>query len=1160
MSLSLIDTSGSSQFDSSQPSPRFPLPFASLRAHLTNGSRCDIHCPARATCNGCECSRSHRRIRTENDQNPMVGDEQNQTANVTGTANASELSESAAATVSVSATPPSTLHSDSTAAIDADTGNGVSAAAAIMQLQETKVNVRRILSRSHLLSHLPLADWKMNLMCCSPDGRYLFIVSGSMVLCCGLTTEGIPLTIARHRMERDGREVEKPRQEGARDSERRDTSAAPSSLTVTSAATTHPATTSSIPSTPGVQTDGSLVSNADDGRQTERTTSDGDDESVWAELVQQMEARVHADAEEERRGSNVSHMPTLDQAGSFIFQLPRPLRSTARHGQENDADAQRHQHGAAADNDEADGDDDDDGINDPFPPDFNVIRCGFIGFHPVLMATTMAGQLWIWDLTQLCSHGSGQGCLNAEDAARLIDPPIVRSHRPPLNGLDPRAALGGREDHSAWSVACTPRGSTLPRVAIGSNAHCAYLWKMAHAHLDNIPIQPIPPPPDDFDAEDHHSFTQPSIARADHNVPSVAFSSCSRFLAYASIDGLFRIARCSDGSSVATTRLEGQWGWNVRFIRREWIRRRSCTLQQMRHHREHATTAAADMDDIRHLQPVIQRHRVRGLRRRARGASASTSPDPAALEIIVEDMVQRLVQGRPIPEGVLPALRQHIRRLMERRIRGNAEMEEDGVGDDESGESEQSHGDEDGEEDDDEEEHEEDEDDDDWDAENEMAGELEDHPLDRHDVDDEDASATGSYRLLPDRPSTQQQASLLDSDESASSEMSVRHDEMGWEAGFEDEDQQQHQEQSDGEDDAIMQQQPLSPPAHPHSRPASAMGMDEAVAPSHEDAANTTSADASMSLSAPPASESSHAAAASTGSSAAVGAEASAPNASTQPAAHPPPNIASHHRRRRSSSENSSGGSSRRPSHSRTHVHAQPRRDVPSDLLIYSDKTNIYLLDGGLRELARVEYVCSPTLTIYRQLDRLLFVEPIPELNTILLASSASDRVLLYRINQYACGSYEFEVECALPSKSSGIPIKGLCVCRIGLGDSIEYPSDSSSSMTLRQAIMKRMEKDSVEDRSRDHGPDQTQSSETPPSYEKQDRNIEQQKLKPSHFIAAETHPPVASPALATSLLASRLHRWRVYILFADERLAVYELSYSSGDYLVDIATLAVDI
>ncbi|KAG0267876.1 hypothetical protein DFQ27_008056 [Actinomortierella ambigua] len=131
-------------------------------------------------------------------------------------------------------------------------------------------------------------------------------------------------------------------------------------------------------------------------------------------------------------------------------------------------------------------------------------------------------------------------------------------------------------DESAWGIAIHRERSMI---AISSNAHVATLfhckadplWGAYSEEPDTSTYTytttttmgnqssqaPQPPPPPPF---------QQIIRGHEHNVPSVAFSSCGQFLATASVDRSCRVWRIADGQQVARTPLGPLWGWAVQFI------------------------------------------------------------------------------------------------------------------------------------------------------------------------------------------------------------------------------------------------------------------------------------------------------------------------------------------------------------------------------------------------------------------------------------------------------------------------------------------------------------------------------------------------------------------------------------------------------------------
>jgi len=158
--------------------------------------------------------------------------------------------------------------------------------------------------------------------------------------------------------------------------------------------------------------------------------------------------------------------------------------------------------------------------------------------------------------------------------------------------------------------------------------------------------------------------------------------------------------------------------------------------------------------------------------------------------------------------------------------------------------------------------------------------------------------------------------------------------------------------------------------------------------------------------------------------------------------------------------------------------------------------------------LAELPFACEATLTNQRALDRLVFCEAIPALHALLLASSSSDRVLLLRIHRYVCGSYELEIESAMPLQSCGSTIKGLAVCRV----------PSAPQPTLEGTLLSTVE----------------QMRAVPPQQQ-------------PHALM-----PCPSPAEAAAARGAA-ERWRAYVLFADEQLAAFELSDAPLPHALDV-------
>jgi hypothetical protein len=213
------------------------------------------------------------------------------------------------------------------------------------------------------------------------------------------------------------------------------------------------------------------------------------------------------------------------------------------------------------------------------PAEINALRIGYIGWRPVLVVVCMSGHSCLFDLQRLSMHqrfGSGRA------VTALISHTI--SAEPDVYRLNVRTRW---QDNSAWSLAFSPRGALVPIVAIGSNAARAFLWKPASA-LTDAQIA---------------AAGRATYVPSGHNVPSVDVDSSGQFIALSSIDTVLRIARL-DGSAheaeiVASKDVDHLWGWSVRWIPHWSIRQRSCTLIQMKEHREHAPLS----DKIASLRP-----------------------------------------------------------------------------------------------------------------------------------------------------------------------------------------------------------------------------------------------------------------------------------------------------------------------------------------------------------------------------------------------------------------------------------------------------------------------------------------------------------------------------------------------------------------------------
>jgi hypothetical protein len=199
--------------------------------------------------------------------------------------------------------------------------------------------------------------------------------------------------------------------------------------------------------------------------------------------------------------------------------------------------------------------------------------------------------------------------------------------------------------------------------------------------------------------------------------------------------------------------------------------------------------------------------------------------------------------------------------------------------------------------------------------------------------------------------------------------------------------------------------------------------------------------------------------------------------------------------------------------------------DSTTDLLIYTSKSHVYLLDCKLTVLASLQHVCQPTLTLHRSLHRVLFVESIPSLGVLLLASSGGDRVLLVRMERFACGKFNLRIERALPEQPCGMPIKGLAVCRVPTAGSAAAGSAASFEGTSLAVEMEQM-------------------------------RCANKAAAAGSQSGVQEMPPVLQPPSPTSSAEGREEeRWRVYILFANRQLAAFEIKQEPQAQAFDVAS-----
>ncbi|MDO9334467.1 MAG: hypothetical protein Q7T57_08105, partial [Dehalococcoidales bacterium] len=454
------------------------------------------------------------------------------------------------------------------------------------------------------------------------------------------------------------------------------------------------------------------------------------------------------------------------------------------------------------------------------------------GCHSLLGVTTMSGVLALFDI----------------DFPE--EQPIVR-----------RCRRQEWDDNSTWSIGATPNDARRPIIVTGTNAHYAFLWTLENLSTNSASCAAA--------ASDDEGTP---FVEAGHNIPSVDISSCGRFLAMSCIDGAVRVARidyssdseratasasASSSSSPSATvihskTVDPQWGWSVRWIRPSSIRRSPVTLSQMVSHESHTPVP-------KHISALSPHH-------------TQSRHNDALLEQMVELLMMQLrPNGVRMPDDAIlrENFREHLREQM---------MNQQGEAGPLNAEDE---------------EEEEEEDEDEVDEDEDYEVDLEEE-VDADDMDDGGAAADAdAIPALRDEDAMDAE----DAEEDAASSVDeVRHDEMGWEAGFEPE---QEIDESSEEQDEQTDATTVSSPAVA-SIPAAA---------------------------------------------AAAAAAPSASAAQSEPAA---PAVASRgpaNRRRASSFAPAA-------------VPERPKEPMPSDFLIYTSKTNVYLLDAELNGECTFSDIC----------------------------------------------------------------------------------------------------------------------------------------------------------------------------------------------------------
>lgn len=181
-------------------------------------------------------------------------------------------------------------------------------------------------------------------------------------------------------------------------------------------------------------------------------------------------------------------------------------------------------------------------------------------------------------------------------------------------------------------------------------------------------------------------------------------------------------------------------------------------------------------------------------------------------------------------------------------------------------------------------------------------------------------------------------------------------------------------------------------------------------------------------------------------------------------------------------------------------------------------------LSVPLSVLCSLPRACRSTLTIHRSLDRLVFVEWLSGLSTLLLGSSAGDRLLILRLRRYACGGYRFECDGTIPPSQSTptrVPIQGVTVARV----------NNEPTHRNQIPIQRRIERIRQHDH---HKPTHGRPEDTaalPIEFDPYLDSVPPPSLSPPSF---DSH---------AASLARHLVRYRVYIVWSNHSVGGYELT-----------------
>ncbi|PRP89088.1 hypothetical protein PROFUN_01808 [Planoprotostelium fungivorum] len=131
-----------------------------------------------------------------------------------------------------------------------------------------------------------------------------------------------------------------------------------------------------------------------------------------------------------------------------------------------------------------------------------------------------------------------------------------------LNDLDGRSLTysnryEGIEDNSTWGIAFNESRGGVPIIACSSNSHRITCWDLQNMSQERYSTALI----------GHH-----------HNVPSVSFSPCGRYIASCSVDCNIRTWCIEDSSCISTAQIPaGEWGWGCKWIDEDSVYRLDVT-------------------------------------------------------------------------------------------------------------------------------------------------------------------------------------------------------------------------------------------------------------------------------------------------------------------------------------------------------------------------------------------------------------------------------------------------------------------------------------------------------------------------------------------------------------------------------------------------------